>query len=229
MTIRILLVDDHTLFRSGLRLLLKRQEDFEVVGEAPDGIEGLKRAKELCPDVILLDLNMPGPSGLEVLQMLSQDVPESAVIVLTVSEEGEELAQALRSGARGYLLKNIDAEALVQGIRRAVAGEPVIDPGMTAKLVEQFRHQPPSPPAPAAPADGDAQRSRLTAREVQVARLLARGASNKVIARELDVTESTVKIHVQNVLKKLNLNSRVQIAVYVVEHGLADEEGDKSD
>ncbi|PAT38806.1 response regulator [Vandammella animalimorsus] len=229
MTIRILLIDDHTLFRSGLRLLLKRQEDFEIVGEAPDGIEGLKRAKELRPDVILLDLNMPGPSGLEVLQMLSQDVPESAVMVLTVSEEGEELAQALRSGARGYLLKNIDAEALVQGIRRAVAGEPVIDPGMTAKLVEQFRHQTQTPPAPPAPADGEAQRSRLTAREVQVARLLARGASNKVIARELDVTESTVKIHVQNVLKKLNLNSRVQIAVYVVEHGLADEEGDKPD
>lgn len=214
MTIRILLIDDHTLFRSGVRLLLKRQSDFEVVAEAADGIEGLKRAMELRPDAILLDLNMPGLSGLEVLQILSQDLPDCAVIVLTVSEEGDELAQALRSGARGYLVKNIDADALVAGIRRAVEGEPVIDQGMTAKLVEQFRN-----PAPTA-GGADAQRSKLTAREMQVTQLLARGASNKAIARELDVSESTVKIHVQNVLKKLNLNSRVQIAVYVVEHGL---------
>ena len=214
-TIRILLIDDHTLFRSGMRLLLKRQEDFLVVAEAADGIEGLKRARELKPDVILLDLNMPGLSGLEVLQILSQDLPDCAVIVLTVSEEGDELAQALRSGARGYLVKNIDADVLVEGIRQAAQGEAVIDQGMTAKLVEQFRTQ------SAAPAGADVQRSKLTAREMQVTQLLARGASNKVIARELDVSESTVKIHVQNVLKKLNLNSRVQIAVYAVEHGLA--------
>lgn len=220
MTTRILLIDDHTLFRSGLRLLLKRQSDFEVVAEAADGIEGLKRARELKPDVILLDLNMPGLSGLEVLKILSQDLPECVVIVLTVSEEGDELAEALRSGARGYLVKNIDAEALVSGIRRAVEGESVIDPGMTGKLVEQLRNQGPAP----ARADKDTQRSRLTTREMQVTQLVVRGASNKVIARELDVTESTVKIHVQNVLKKLNLTSRVQIAVYAVEHGLFSEE-----
>jgi two-component system nitrate/nitrite response regulator NarL len=217
MTIRILLVDDHTLFRSGLKLLLKRQSDFEVVAEAADGIEGLKRARELNPDVVLLDLNMPGLSGLEVLQIL--------VIVLTVSEEGDELAQALRSGARGYLVKNIDADSLVLAIRRAVGGEPVIDPGMTAKLVEQFRSQQPVPVAAPAP-ESSGGRNALTAREAQVALLLAKGASNKVIARELDVAESTVKIHVQNLLKKLNLNSRVQIAVYVVEHGIAGGPGD---
>ena len=220
-TIRILLIDDHTLFRSGLRLLLKRQSDFDVVAEAADGIEGLKRARELQPDVTLLDLNMPGLSGLEVLHILAQDLPACAVIVLTVSEEGEELAQALRSGTRGYLVKNIDADALVASIRRAVAGEPVIDPGMTVKLVEQFRNQAPPPPAPSADVQG--QRSKLTARELQVAQLLARGDSNKAIARELDVTESTVKIHVQNVLKKLNLHSRVQIAVYMVEHGIGED------
>lgn len=216
MTIRILLIDDHTLFRSGVRLLLRRQSDFEVVAEAADGIEGLKRARELEPDAILLDLNMPGLSGLEVLQILSQDLPDCGVIVLTVSEEGDELAQALRSGARGYLVKNIDADILVEGIRRVVRGESVIDQGMTAKLVDQFRSQ-------ATGAATDAPRNRLTARELQVTQLLARGDSNKVIARELDVSESTVKIHVQNVLKKLNLNSRVQIAVYAVEHGLASE------
>ncbi len=136
MTIRILLIDDHTLFRSGMKLLLNRQADFEVVAEAADGIEGLKRARELRPDVILLDLNMPGLSGLEALQILTQDLPDCAVVILTVSEEGEELAQALRSGARGYLVKNIDAEALVAGIRQAAAGEPAIAPAMTRKLAK---------------------------------------------------------------------------------------------
>ena len=140
MPIRILLVDDHTLFRSGLRLLLQRQPDFEIVAEAGDGVEGLKRAKELKPDVVLLDLNLPGLSGLETLQLLVQDLPSCAVIILTVSEEADELGQALRD-ARGYLVKNIDAEALTSAIRRAAGGEPVIAQSMTAKLVEQFRGQ----------------------------------------------------------------------------------------
>ena len=141
MSIRILLVDGHTLFRSGLRLLLQRQPDFEIVAEAGDGVEGLKRAKELKPDVVLLDLNLPGLSGLETLQLLVQDLPSCAVIILTVSEEADELGQALRDGARGYLVKNIDAEALTSAIRRAAGGEPVIAQSMTAKLVEQFRGQ----------------------------------------------------------------------------------------
>ncbi|KOF54138.1 MULTISPECIES: response regulator transcription factor [unclassified Achromobacter] len=216
MAIRILLVDDHTLFRSGLKLLLQRQPDFEVVAEAGDGVEGLKRAQELKPDVVLLDLNLPGLSGLETLQLLTQDLPGCAVIILTVSEEADELGQALKSGARGYLVKNIDADALTAAIRRAASGEPVIAENMTAKLVEQFRGLAGQPAAPA----GHAERHRLTAREQEIVRWLARGASNKIIARELDVSESTVKIHVQNVLKKLNLTSRVQVAVYAVEHSL---------
>ncbi|OZI33397.1 DNA-binding response regulator [Bordetella genomosp. 5] len=222
MPIRILLVDDHTLFRSGVRLLLQRQPDFVVVAEAGDGVEGLKRAKELQPDVILLDLNLPGLSGLETLQLLAQDLPTCAVIILTVSEEGEELAQALRDGARGFLVKNIDAEALTTAIRRAAAGESVIAPSMTGKLVDQFRVQASAAGAhaPAGTAAAPVGRHRLTAREMQIIQYLARGDSNKTIARELDVSESTVKIHVQNVLKKLNLTSRVQVAVYAVEHGL---------
>jgi len=219
MPIRILLVDDHTLFRSGMRLLLQRQPDFEIVAEAGDGVEGVKRAKELKPDVVLLDLNMPGLSGLETLQLLTQDVPGSAVIILTVSEEADELGQALRDGARGYLLKNIDADVLTSAIRRAAGGEPVIAESMTAKLVEQFRGQANLAANGSGPS-GQAERHRLTARERQIVQCLARGASNKVIARELDVSESTVKIHVQNVLKKLNLTNRVQVAVYAVEHGL---------
>lgn len=217
MTIRILLIDDHSLFRTGVKLLLQRQPDFEVVAEAVDGVDGIKRAKALNPDVILLDLNMPGLSGLETLELLVQDVPAAAVLILTVSEEADELGQALRSGARGFLVKHIDAEALTAAIRRAAAGEAVIDDSMTGKLVAQFRAQP-ATDAAAAPAAAD--RTRLTPRELEIVKCLARGDSNKVIARELDVAESTIKIHVQNILKKLHLSSRVQVAVYAIEHGL---------
>ena len=219
MTIRILLIDDHSLLRSGIRLLLEKQPDFEVVAEAGDGIEGVKRAQQHKPDVILLDLNMPGLSGLETLQLLLQDNPDYTVIILTVSEEADELGQALRDGARGYLIKNIEGDALAAAIRRAAAGEAVIDPAMTAKLVAQFRAQPKAGSTPPA-----AERDKLTAREREIVQCLARGESNKEIARHLDVAESTVKIHVQNILKKLNLNSRVQVAVYAVEHGMNESE-----
>lgn len=216
MSIRILLIDDHTLFRSGIRLLLQRQPDIEVVDEAADGLEGIKLAKRHQPDVILLDLNMPGLSGLDTLQLLAQDLPDTAVVVLTVSEEADELKAALRDGARGYLLKNIDAETLVAGVRRAAAGEPVISDSMTAKLVAHFRT-----PKKAASAPVPVTADKLTPREREIVQGLARGESNKEIARTLDVAESTVKIHVQNILKKLNLTSRVQVAVYAVEHGIS--------
>jgi two-component system, NarL family, nitrate/nitrite response regulator NarL len=219
MSIRILLIDDHSLLRSGIRLLLEKQPDFEVVAEAGDGIEGVKRAQQHRPDVILLDLNMPGLSGLETLQLLLQDNPACTVVILTVSEEADELGQALRDGARGYLIKNIEGDALAAAIRRAAAGEAVIDSAMTAKLVAQFRAQPKASPAPTA-----AERDKLTMREREIVQCLARGESNKEIARNLDVAESTVKIHVQNILKKLNLNSRVQVAVYAVEHGMGSAE-----
>ena len=219
MSIRILLIDDHSLLRSGIRLLLEKQPDFEVVAEAGDGIEGVKRAQQHKPDVILLDLNMPGLSGLETLQLLLQDNPGCAVIILTVSEEADELGQALRDGARGYLIKNIEGDALSTAIRRAAAGEAVIDNTMTAKLVSQFRAQPKAGAVAA-------ERDKLTVREREIVQCLAKGESNKEIARSLDVAESTVKIHVQNILKKLNLNSRVQVAVYAVEHGMGSADSD---
>ncbi|MBC3884755.1 response regulator [Undibacterium griseum] len=212
MPIKILLVDDHTLFRSGIRLLLQRNPEFEIVGEASDGLEGVKRAKQLRPDVVLMDLNMAGLSGLEAMQLIVEDLPDTAVLMLTVSEEAEDLSTALKNGARGYLLKNIEAEYLTQAIKRAAAGEPVIAESMTAKLVMQFRAGQNQAAAP--------EREKLTPRERETMICLARGESNKEIARNLDVAESTVKIHVQNILKKLNLTSRVQIAVYAVEHGL---------
>ena len=212
MSIKILLVDDHTLFRSGIRLILQRNPEFEIVGEASDGLEGVKRAKQLKPDVVLMDLNMPGLSGLEAMQLIVEDLSETAVLMLTVSEEAEDLTAALKSGARGYLLKNIDADYLNQSIKRAAAGVPVIADAMTAKLVMQFRSGNNVTVEP--------EREKLTPRERETMVCLARGESNKEIARNLDVAESTIKIHVQNILKKLNLSSRVQIAVYAVEHGM---------
>ncbi|SAL33615.1 response regulator protein [Caballeronia turbans] len=215
MTIRILLIDDHALFRSGVHAILQRQSDFEVVGEAADGIEGLKRAKQFLPDVILLDLNMPGLSGLETLKLLVQDVPQAAVVMLTVSEELDELALALRDGACGYLLKSIETETLASAIRKAAAGQPVIADDMTAKLVASMRAPKAAPVAAPVAADP------LTTRERDIMRELARGASNKEIARSLLLAESTVKIHVRSILRKLNLTSRVQVAIYAVGHDAA--------
>ncbi|GJJ03366.1 DNA-binding response regulator [Duganella rhizosphaerae] len=209
-TISVLLVDDHTLFRSGIRSLLQRHPEFVVVGEAADGFEGVKRAQQLKPQVILLDLNMPGMSGLETLELLRQDCPDSAVVMLTVSEEADDLSVALKSGASGYLLKNIDTEFLVRALRRAAAGETVLAESMTAKLVAQLQSGAVPPVA--------SELDKLTPREREILDCLARGESNKGIARTLDLAESTVKIHVQNVLKKLKLSSRVQAAVYAVEH-----------
>jgi two-component system nitrate/nitrite response regulator NarL len=207
--ISVLLVDDHTLFRSGIRSLLQRHPDFSVVGEAADGVEGIKRAQQLQPQVVLLDLNMPGMSGVETLQLMRQDSPDSAIVMLTVSEDADDLATALRAGASGYLLKNIDTDYLTRAIRRAAAGETVVAEAMTAKLVAQLQ----SGVVPPSSSDLD----RLTPREREILDCLARGESNKTIARDLELAESTVKIHVQNVLKKLKLSSRVQAAVYAVE------------
>ncbi|CUA82601.1 MULTISPECIES: response regulator [Gulbenkiania] len=210
-TVRILLVDDHTLFRSGLKALLQRQADFEVVAEAADGLEGVKLAEQLRPDVVLLDLDMPVMHGREALAQIVDACPDTAVLMLTVSEDGEDLTECMRLGARGYLLKKINTDFLLSSIRRAVEGDSVLSPEMTAKLVARLRQ-----PVQAKPTELDS----LTPRERETLGFLARGASNKEIARKLDLAESTVKVHVQNILRKLNLHSRVQAAVYAVEHGL---------
>jgi two-component system nitrate/nitrite response regulator NarL len=213
--ITVLLVDDHTLFRSGVGSLLQRDPRIKVAGEASSGADGIERALQLKPDVILLDLHMPGLSGVETLRQILQGWPEAAVIMLTVSEEGEDLVDALQAGARGYLIKNIDAAYLARAIERAAAGESVLAESMAAKLVGQLQKQR-EPKAPAPPSALD----KLTPREREILACLARGESNKLIARVLDLAESTVKIHVQNILKKLGLSSRVQAAVFAVEQGL---------
>ncbi len=211
--IRVLIIDDHTLFRSGIKLLLQRQSGFEVVGEAGDGLEGVKRAKQLEPDVVLLDLHMPGVNGLEAISLLREEVPKAEIIMLTVSEDAEDLLEALRAGARGYLLKNIETDFLVDSIRRAANGESVMSSQMAGKLADAMR-------MPQKGTTSDASPEKLTPREREIIVMLAKGASNKEIARTLDLAESTVKIHVQGILRKLNLTSRVQAAVYAVEHNL---------
>lgn len=208
--ISVLLIDDHTLFRSGIRLLLQRHNEFLVVGEAADGVEGVKRAIQLRPHLILMDLHMPIMNGLEALHLILQDIPDAVVLMLTVSEDADDLAKALKAGASGYLLKNIDADELIQALHKAKNGESVVSSAMTSKLVQQFRR-------------GEVAQNKvhLTPREQEILTSIARGGSNKEIARQFDITESTVKIHVQNILKKLALSSRVQAAIYALEHGLA--------
>lgn len=213
--IRVLLVDDHTLFRSGIKALLQRQAGFEVVGEAGDGLEGVKRAVSLKPDVVLLDLHMPGISGREAVQLIVEEAPETKVVMLTVSENADDLVDTLRAGAQGYLLKNIDAEFMIDSLRRVAEGEAVMSPQMTAKLMQNLRGGSRADPPPVA------VHEKLSPREREILGYLAHGASNKEIARSLDLAESTVKIHLQGILKKLGCASRVQAAVYAVEHGLA--------
>jgi two-component system nitrate/nitrite response regulator NarL len=213
--IRILIVDDHTLFRSGIKLVLQRHEGFEVVGEASDGLEGVKRAIQLEPDVVLLDLHMPGTGGLEALRLLMEDIPETQVVMLTVSEDAEDLLETLRAGARGYLLKNIDTEFLLESIQRAARGESVMSPQIAHKLADSLRM-----PHKTNVAAAEVNPDRLSPREREIIVMLARGASNKEIGRVLNLSESTIKIHVQGILRKLNLAKRVQAAVYAVEHNL---------
>jgi two-component system nitrate/nitrite response regulator NarL len=220
--IRVLIIDDHALFRSGIKSVLQRQADFVVVDEAGDGLEGVKRAKQSGPDVILLDLHMPGISGLEALSLLADEAPTAQVVMLTVSEDTDDLLDALRAGARGYLLKNIDTEFLLDSIRRAAQGESVMSPHMAARLADAMR-------VLAGAGTASSAAGKLSLREREVIALLAQSASNKEIARELNLSESTVKIHVQSILRKLNLSSRVHAAVYAVENGLtAENPGDRS-
>ena len=213
--IRILVVDDHTLFRRGLTALLSRDPRFDVIGDAADAGEAQRRAQELAPDLILLDNHLPGVNGVDALPALCEAAPQARVLMLTVSEDEHDLATALRNGACGYLLKTMEGEALTLAILRAMRGESVVADEMTGKLFAAFRDA--RTPAQAAPVSPLAQ---LSPREQDILRGIARGSSNKAIARELGIAETTVKIHVQHVLRKLEVASRVQAAVIATEHGL---------
>lgn len=210
-TVTLLLIDDHELFRFGVRAFMQPHPHIHVVGEAADGATGLTLARQFQPAVILLDLQMPEMSGLQMLAQLRRDCPRSAVLMLTSSDDASDLADALRGGACGYLLKSADADFLVRAVGRAAAGEVIVAEAMTSKLVQQLR----------VPNAAASDLASLTPREKQILRRLAHGESNKVIARTLELAENTVKIHVQHVLRKLSLSSRVQAAVFAVENSTA--------
>lgn len=219
--ITVFVVDDHTLFRRGLMALIGQDAGLQVIGDASDASEALRQVPQLQPQVILLDNHLPGVLGVDAIAGLRQASPASRVVMLTVSEDGQDLATALRNGAQGYLLKTMDGELLFEAIRRAARGEPVVSPELLGKLVTAFQSQ--GAPEPAAVAEGaqgtpaaaaSPSPSPLSPREEEVLREIAQGASNKEIARRLDIAETTVKIHVQHILRKLGLSSRVQAAVY---------------
>ncbi|GAB3958206.1 response regulator transcription factor [Actinoallomurus acanthiterrae] len=206
--IRVLIADDHPVVRQGLRTFLSVQEDVEVVGEAADGAEAVSRAEALRPDVILLDLKMPGVDGLTALRELRGRGVDARVIVLTSVGEREQVLPVVRAGASGYLYKDVDPQALVQAIRAVHDGHMLFAPEATEAMLA---------PAPVDPGSGG-----LTEREREVLVQIAQGRSNREIARALVVSEKTVKTHVSNILLKLGLQDRTQAALYAVRHGLAD-------
>jgi two-component system, NarL family, response regulator LiaR len=210
--IRVLIADDHAVVRQGLRTFLDLQDDVEVVAEAADGEAALDAAARQRPDVVLLDLVMPRLEGVATLRRLRERAPEARVIVLTSFGDDERLFAALRAGAAGYLLKDVEPAELVRAIRTAHAGQSPLSPAVAARVIDELAHGGPR----AAPADD------LTPRELEVLRLIARGRSNKVIALELGMAEKTVKTHVSHVLAKLGLTDRTQAALYAVREGLVD-------
>ena len=208
MSIRLLIVDDHAVVRQGLRLFLKVDPELEIVGEAVNGLQAVQMAQELKPDVILMDLLMPGMSGVEATAAIKQLVPETEIVALTSVLEDQSVVGAVRAGAIGYMLKDTDAPELVNAIRAAAAGQVQLSPKAAARLMREVR-------VPQSP-------EKLTDREVEVLRLLAQGKANKEISRELHISETTVKSHVGAILGKLGVASRTQAALYAVSIGLVD-------
>lgn len=219
---KLLLVDDHHLFRRGLRALLQQDDRFDVMGEAGDAGEALRcLAQAPQPDLILLDNHLPGVRGVEAIPALKEAAPQVRIVMLTVSENAEDLAAALRAGADGYVLKTVESDQLTDTLLKVLQGESVISPAMMTKLVSVFRERPaPGAPVPPEPVAGPSP-DLLSPREREILLLIAHGDSNKLIARALDIAETTVKIHVQHILRKLGLSSRVQAAVYATSRGLA--------
>ena len=208
---RVLIIDDHPLFRRGVSQLLELNQGFELVGEAASGQEGIDLAKQLDPDLILLDLNMKGMSGLETLSTMRDLEIDARIILITVSNAPEDLIAAIRAGSDGYILKDNDPDEILKLIDAAMHGQTAISPELTSLLATALREE-----------RVLEQRSHasLTERENAILKCLAAGKSNKLIARELDIMESTVKVHIRNLLKKLKFRSRVEAAVWAVAHGL---------
>ncbi|MBB2913766.1 DNA-binding NarL/FixJ family response regulator [Streptosporangium becharense] len=220
MTIRVLLVDDQPLLRTGFRLILEAEPDLTVVGEAGDGKAAQDQSRALLPDVVLMDIRMPGVDGIEATRRIVREAAGGAhvprVLVLTTFDLDEYIVEALRAGASGFLLKDVPPDELVQAIRVVAAGDAIVAPSVTRRLLDRFGRHLPSVQRQSTPARLD----RLTERELEVLRLIARGMSNAEIAAELVVSETTVKTHVGNVLTKLGLRDRVQAVILAYETGL---------
>jgi len=211
--LRVLLVDDHDLFRTGLKNLLEEQ-GVQVVGEAPNGQTALRLVPELVPDVVIMDLNMPGLSGVETTRHLTGIAPLARVVVLTISVDDEDVMDAVMAGACGYLLKDSSIEDLLAGIRAAADGESLISPQIAVKVLQRLRSQGKSEDA------AETIRAELSDREVEVLKLIANGKDNAEIARELFISPKTVKNHISNILMKLQIENRIQAAVYAVRSGI---------
>jgi DNA-binding NarL/FixJ family response regulator len=214
--IRVLVVDDHALFRRGLEMVLAQEPDIEVIGEAGDAVAAVDRASELLPDVVLLDVRMPKGSGIEACVAIKEVAPSARIIMLTISDEEADLYEAIKAGATGYLLKEISIDEVASAVRAVYDGQSLISPAMASKLLTEF----------ALMAKRSNERSqqvptpRLTERELEVLKLVARGLNNRDIAKELFISENTVKNHIRNILEKLQLHSRMEAVVYAVREKL---------
>ena len=215
--IRVLIADDHALFRRGLSMVLESEPDIEVVAEAQDGEEVIAKAEEIVPDVLLMDVRMPKLNGIEATRAIRESVPSAKIVMLTVSDEEDDLFDAIKAGANGYLLKEISIEEVADAIRAVTQGQSLISPSMASKLLNEFNalaKQADEKPRLAAP--------RLTTRELEVLKLVAQGMSNREAADTLYIAENTVKNHVRNILEKLQLHSRMEAVVYAVREKLLD-------
>jgi DNA-binding NarL/FixJ family response regulator len=215
--LRVIIVDDHALFRRGLEMVLENEADIEVVGEATDGQQAVDKTQELMPDVVLMDVRMPRRSGIEATHRIKELMPHVKIVVLTNSDEEADLYEAIKAGASGYLLKEISSEEVADAIRSVVQGHSRISPAMASKLLSEFQamskrtddRQPLAPP-------------KLTERELQILRLVAKGLGNREIAQQLFISENTVKNHIRNILEKLQLHSRMEAVIYAVREKLFD-------
>jgi len=207
--IKLLLVDDHSLLRDGLRRIFSLHEDMEVVGEAADGQAACALAKAHKPDVVLMDINMPGMNGIEATRQIKREVPEASIIALTIHDDEEYIYELVKAGVSAYILKDIETNALVEAVRKVYRGESVFTPAITAKMLGEFRRLAARHSMPEEP---------LTRREIEVLILIARGKSNKEIGAELFISEKTVKNHITNIFRKLNVHDRTQAALYAVKN-----------
>jgi len=213
--IRVLVVDDHALFRRGLQMVLEQEPGIAVVGEASDGAEAVDKSADLLPDIVLMDVRMPRRGGIDACTAIHETVPSAKIIMLTISDDEADLYEAIKAGAMGYLLKEISIEEVASAIRSVHGGQSLISPSMASKLLTEFaamikknddRHQVPTP--------------QLTQREMEVLKLVARGLNNRDIAKQLVISENTVKNHIRNILEKLQLHSRMEAVVYAVREKL---------